>query len=282
MNHVLSRLLPANGRAAVMGILNITPDSFSDGGELYSADALNRDSLLARAEAMAAAGVDIFDVGGESTRPGAAPVSCEEELCRVIPAVRLLKSRFGIPVSVDTSNAEVIRAVRDEGADMINDVRSLTRPGALEAAAASGLPVCIMHMPAEPDVMQNQPRYENVVADVAQFLRRRVEECCQAGIARSNIVVDPGFGFGKTLEQNLALFKALPELVGEGLPVLVGVSRKTMIGTLLKKEPKDRIFGSVALAMLAAQRGARIIRVHDVAETLDVLKILHAVEGGER
>jgi dihydropteroate synthase len=275
----LAQLLPPRG-AAVMGILNITPDSFSDGGELYSDTGIARDSLLRQAELMASAGVHFFDVGGESTRPGAKPVSTAEELARVVPVVELLKSHFDVPISVDTSNPEVIRAAADAGVHLINDVRALSRPGALAAAADAGLPVCIMHMSAEPGVMQNNPSYANVVVEVGDYLRQRVAQVCDAGIARENIAVDPGFGFGKNLSHNLALFRALPELVAEGLPVLVGVSRKRMIGEMLNREqPRDRIQGSVALALLAAQAGARIIRVHDVVETLDALKVLAFVEG---
>lgn len=279
MSKSLAQLLPPTG-AAVMGILNITPDSFSDGGKLYSGAGLARDSLLRQAELMVSAGVHFFDVGGESTRPGAKPVSSDEELARVVPTVELLKSHFDVPISVDTSSPEVIRAAASAGAHLINDVRALSRAGALTAAADSGLPVCIMHMSAEPGVMQNNPRYDNVVEEVADYLRQRVAQVSDAGIARENIAVDPGFGFGKNLSHNLALFRALPELVAEGLPVLVGVSRKRMIGEMLNREqPMDRIQGSVTLALLAAQAGARIIRVHDVVETLDALKVLAFVEG---
>lgn len=279
MKASVSQLLPPDGRAAVMGILNITPDSFSDGGLLYSGGGLHRDALLRRAEAMVIGGVDIFDVGGESTRPGAAPVSAQEELARVLPVVELLKSHFDVPVSVDTSCPQVIAAASAAGADLINDVRALTRPGALAAAAASGLPVCLMHMPAEPDVMQDEPRYDDVVAQVRQCLLDRIAACVAAGIDRNIIAIDPGFGFGKTTAHNLALFRALPQLVAEGLPVLVGVSRKRMIGALLGSDSRDRTTASVAAAILAAQRGARILRVHDVAETRAALDILFAIEG---
>ncbi len=277
MVKTLASLLPANGRAAVMGILNITPDSFSDGGKLFDGTRLRVDVLMERAQAMVAAGVDLFDVGGESTRPGASPVSPEDELARVLPVVRLLKKHFAVPVSVDTSNPQVIAAIAAEGADLINDVRALTRPGALAAAVQAALPVCLMHTPAEPNVMQLDPRYGDVVAEVRQFLLARVEVCLQAGIQPEQISLDPGFGFGKTLEHNIALFRALPELASTGYPLLVGVSRKRMIGGLLGSDSADRTIGSVALAMLAVQKGARIVRVHDVKETVDALAVLQNI-----
>lgn len=279
MTKSLAQLLPPTG-AAVMGILNITPDSFSDGGQLYSSAGILQDRLLRQAESMVAAGVHFLDVGGESTRPGAEPVCEAEELNRVIPVVELLKSRFDVPVSVDTSSPAVITEAAASGAQLINDVRALSRPGALAAAAATGLPVCVMHMSAEPGVMQKNPSYLNVVAEVKAYLRRRVLEVADVGIAPQNIVIDPGFGFGKNLAHNLALFSALPELVAEGQPVLVGVSRKRMIGEMLARdEPKDRVIGSVTLALLAAQAGARILRVHDVEQTMDALRVLAFIEG---
>jgi len=281
MTSTTTWLPPSSGRAAVMGILNITPDSFSDGGQLYADGAPRWHGLYQRVAAMVEAGVDILDVGGESTRPGAAAVTTGEELSRVVPVVAWLKREFALPVSVDTSNPEVIAAASGEGADLINDVRALTRPGALAAAAASGLPVCLMHMPAEPDLMQNNPVYADVVAEVWDYLRQRVAACRDAGIDKGRIILDPGFGFGKTLDHNLALFRALPRLAAEGYPVLVGVSRKRMVGAIVGRDPGGRLVGSVALALLAAQRGAAIIRVHDVAETVDALKILTAVEGNQ-
>jgi dihydropteroate synthase len=277
MVRTLASLLPSDGRAAVMGILNITPDSFSDGGQLFTASCLNVDALMVRAHAMVAAGVDIFDVGGESTRPGASPVATADELARVVPVVRLLKKHFAVPVSVDTSNPEVICAAAAEGADLINDVRALTRPGALAAAAKASLPVCLMHTPAEPHVMQLDPRYEDVVAEVSHFLLARVEQCLRAGLQPEQMALDPGFGFGKTLDHNIALFKALPELAGLGYPLLVGVSRKRMIAGLLGSDSADRTVGSVALAVLAVQRGAKIVRVHDVRETVDALTVVQKV-----
>lgn len=280
MSTALASLLPA-ARPAVMGILNVTPDSFSDGGQLYGAGGIDEATLLERAGAMVEAGVDLFDVGGESTRPGAVPVPVDEELARVLPVVRLLQRHFDVPVSVDTSTPEVMTAAADQGAALINDVRALTRPDALEAAAATGLPVCLMHMPAEPPEMQKDPHYDDVVAEVRHYLRERVAACESAGIGRERIAIDPGFGFGKTLKHNVALFRALPELVAGGLPVLVGVSRKRMVAGLLERESGERVFGSVALALLAAQRGAAILRVHDVAATADVLRVLYHIEEKE-
>lgn len=281
MTTSVTRLLPPSGRAAVMGILNITPDSFSDGGRFWHGRELDADRVLAQAEAMVASGVDLFDVGGESTRPGADPVTVEEELDRVVPVVRLLKSRFDVPVSVDTSSPQVIAAVAAEGADLVNDVRALTRPGALEAAAQSGMAVCVMHMPAEPGVMQVSPHYNDVVAEVRAYLDERVAACLEAGIPRQSIAIDPGFGFGKTLTHNLELFRHLPDFVAAGLPVLVGVSRKRMVGEMLGREVDERLYGSLALAMLAAQSGAKIIRVHDVAATVDVIRTLTILEQGK-
>ena len=275
----MTRLLPPSGRAAVMGILNITPDSFSDRGQLFTAGQPDLQRIARHAEAMVAAGVDIIDVGGESTRPGALPVSEAEELARVVPVVAMLKTRFAVPVSVDTSCPAVMDAVAAAGADLINDVRALARPGALEAAARSGLPVCLMHTRGEPGDMGRLANYRDVVAEVLDHLRARVALCEAAGIPRARIAIDPGFGFAKDLAHNLALFRALDRFAAEGLPVLVGVSRKRMVGELLDRPVGERLHGSVALALLAAQRGARILRVHDVAATVDALKILHAIEG---
>lgn len=275
----MTRLLPPPGRAAVMGILNITPDSFSDGGQLLAAGRPDLDRILRRAEDMVAAGADMLDVGGESTRPGAPPVAEAEELARVVPVVALLKARFAVPVSVDTSSPAVIDAVAAAGADLINDVRALARPGALDAAVRAGLPVCLMHTRGEPADMGRLAQYADVVTDVLGHLRARVAVCEAAGIPRAAIAIDPGFGFAKNLDHNLALFRALDRFVAEGLPVLVGVSRKRMVGELLDREVGDRLHGSVALALLAVRRGARILRVHDVAATVDALKILYAIEG---
>ncbi len=265
-----------------MGILNTTPDSFSDGGNCFQGSHLDIDLVSRRVEQMVSEGADIIDVGGESTRPGAVPVGVEQELERVAPVVEAIKSRFDIAISVDTSTPQVMVAAAAAGAVIINDVRALQRDGAMQAAAGTDLSVCLMHMSGEPDVMQQKPQYGDVVDEVQRFLLQRVEACEQAGIGRERIVIDPGFGFGKTLEHNLALFRALPELAGRGLPVLVGVSRKSMIGAILAQNGsaravEERVIGSVAMAVMAASRGAAILRVHDVQETVDALSVWSAV-----
>ena len=267
-----------HNRPLVMGILNLTPDSFSDGGSLYGGDEVDLDSVLYRAQQLIDEGVDLLDLGGESTRPGAGRIDLSTELSRVIPALEALRSRFDIPLSVDTSSPELMATAASSGAAMLNDVRALGRAGALEVAAESGLPVCLMHSLGEPQVMQENPRYQSVVAEVVAFLRQRIKACEKAGISRSRLILDPGFGFGKTLEHNLSLFRGLPALVAEDLPVMVGVSRKSMVGAILKKPVQQRVFGSAALAVLAAQSGAAIVRVHDVAATVDSLKMLEAVQ----
>jgi len=264
----------------IMAVLNITPDSFSDGGAFYTGNRqpdLSR--VLNRVDLMLSEGAHLIDVGGESTRPGAEPVSPEEELARVLPVVEAIVSRFDVPVSVDTSTPAVIGEAARAGASMINDVRAFRRPGALTAAAASGLPVCLMHMLGEPQHMQLNPGYVDIAADVKTFLLERVAACEAAGIPRSRILIDPGFGFGKTLQHNLLLFRSLPELVGLGFPVLVGVSRKSLVGAILDKPVGERMVGSIALGMLAIQRGVKVLRVHDISATADALKILQAVEG---
>lgn len=261
----------------VMGILNTTPDSFSDGGRYYTNNQLSLDLVIRRAEQMLQEGAKIIDVGGESTRPGAPAVSEQEELDRVIPVVEAIVNQLGALVSVDTSTARVITESAKSGAGLINDVRALQRPGALEAAVAARLPVCLMHMQGEPDTMQNNPSYDDVVAQVLSFLQARTAACLAAGIAQDQILLDPGFGFGKTLAHNLALLRRLPEIARIGYPVLVGMSRKSMVAQLLGRPVDQRLAGSLALAMLAAERGAAIIRVHDVAPTADVLKVLAAV-----
>lgn len=264
-------------RPVVMGILNTTPDSFSDGGSYYKNHRLSLDLAVRRAEQMLAEGAQIIDIGGESTRPGAPVVSEQEELERVVPVVEAVAGKLGALVSVDTSSAQVIRESARHGAGLINDVRALQRDGALAAAAAAGLPVCLMHMQGEPDTMQENPHYSDVVEQVSSFLQQRITDCLAAGIAREQILLDPGFGFGKTLAHNLALLQRLPEFTRSGLPVLVGMSRKSMVAQLLGRPVEQRLAGSLALALLAAERGASIIRVHDVAETVDVLKVLAAV-----
>jgi len=259
-------------RAHVMGILNVTPDSFSDGGRFNRLDA-----ALAHVERMIAEGATLVDVGGESTRPGAAPVSVDEELNRVVPVVEAIASRFDVVVSVDTSTPEVMTASASVGAGMLNDVRALERPGALQAAAASGLPVCLMHRQGEPRNMQDAPGYSNVLDEVSVYLDGRVRLCEAAGIERSRLLLDPGFGFGKSLEHNLELFAGLQKLQLAGLPLLVGVSRKSMIGQVLDRPVDQRLYGSLALVALAVNSGARILRVHDVAQTLDVVRMVEAV-----
>ena len=259
-------------RPNIMGILNVTPDSFSDGGKLYSSERVDLSKTLAAVEAMLNEGADIIDIGGESTRPGAAEVSVQEELDRVIPVLEAVTTRFETIVSVDTSTAEVISEAARNRAGMLNDVRALRRDGALQAAASTDLPVCLMHMQNQPKNMQAAPVYDDVVKDVLDFLTDRTDVCEMAGIRRDRILIDPGFGFGKTLAHNLQLFKAIDQFVASGHPVLVGVSRKSMIGQMLGIDaPDQRVTGSVALAMLAAQRGAAILRVHDVKETKQAL-----------
>jgi len=255
----------------VMGILNVTPDSFSDGGRFRGMPA-----ALEQAERLAEEGAAIIDVGGESTRPGAAPVPLDEELRRVIPIVERLVSKLDIPISVDTRTPAVMRVSIAAGASMINDVMALRAPGALDAVAASGAAICLMHMQGEPRTMQNEPHYEDVVDEVCTFLRERVVACIGAGIARSRLVIDPGFGFGKALTHNLQLLRGLRTLAAEGLPVLAGLSRKRMIGELTSRDEGDRRAGSLALAVIAAMNGARIIRAHDVRETVDALRIVAA------
>lgn len=255
-----------------MGILNVTPDSFSDGGAF-----LSRDSALNRARAMAAEGADIIDIGGESTRPGAQAVSVQEELDRVVPVIEALRAEIPVIISVDTSKPEVMIAAAAAGAGMINDVYALRRPGAREAARQTGLPVCLMHMRGEPQTMQLEPHYEDVVSEVRTFLAGRVAQCMQAGFSERNLLIDPGFGFGKTLAHNLSLFKHLGGLRDLGLPIVVGASRKSMIGNVLHVPPEQRLYGSIALAALAAERGASILRVHDVGPTVHALKMAAAV-----
>ena len=261
-------------RPSIMGIVNVTPDSFSDGGDLYDNAQLDLSKTLKVIEKMLADGADIIDIGGESTRPGAAVVSTQQELGRVIPVLEAVVERFDALVSVDTSTAEVITESSKKGASLINDVRALGREGALAAAASSQLPICLMHMQNQPQTMQIEPTYTDVVAEVLAFLDERKYICMKAGIDSQKIILDPGFGFGKTLAHNLTLFGAIDQFVATGHPVLVGVSRKTMIGQMLGLENTDeRLMGSVALALLAAQRGAAILRVHDVLETRQAIDV---------
>ncbi len=264
-------------RPHVMGILNVTPDSFSDGGQLYCRGSLDQRNLLARAQAMIDAGATVLDIGGESTRPGAEPVSVDEELARVIPAVRAISAALDVVVSVDTSTPEVMMAAADAGAGMLNDVRALERPGALTAAAGTGLPVCLMHMRGTPETMQDAPGYQDVLDDVAGYLRQRVAACEAAGITRERLLIDPGFGFGKTMAHNLRLLNHLEQLQSLGLPLLVGMSRKSMIGDVLNRSVEGRLSGSLAVAALAVSKGAWVVRVHDVAPTSDVVRMCAAV-----
>ena len=263
-------------RPQVMGVLNVTPDSFSDGGRHNDPDA-----AVAQANAMLAAGATLIDVGGESTRPGAQPVSLAEELRRVLPVVEAVRRHTDAWISVDTSSPEVMVAAVEAGADMLNDVRAFTRPGALAQVAALQVPVCLMHMQGEPDRMQNDPRYSDVVNQVMAYLGERAVALRAAGVPSDRIVVDPGFGFGKTLAHNLDLLNALPMLSTLGYPVLVGMSRKSMIGDITGRPVAERTAGSVAAAMLAVQHGAAIVRVHDVAETVDALAIQRAAQANK-
>jgi len=262
-------------RPLIMGVVNLTPDSFSG-------DGLGRDASAAVVHALAQveAGADILDLGAESSRPGAPPVSVADELARLRPVLRALRDA-PVPVSVDTCKAEVMRVALDEGAAMINDIAALQAPGALEAVAASDAAVCLMHMQGEPRSMQAAPVYGNVVEEVRSFLGQRVAACLAAGIGREHMVVDPGFGFGKTVEHNLALLAHLRSFGDLGVPVLAGLSRKSMLGAITGRPVNERLAASVAAAVLAVERGAAIVRVHDVAATRDALAILDAVKGSE-
>lgn len=265
----------------LMAIVNATPDSFSDGGELYQGNVIDKEKVLRRLQSIVEDGADIIDVGGESTRPGAASVSLQEELDRVVPVVELAAKETDLAISVDTSSPELMLQAAKSGAHMINDVRALSREGALSAAAQTGLAVCLMHMQGAPKTMQADPSYTQVVQDVSEYLRSRIGECVSAGIKRENICIDPGFGFGKTLEHNLALLRELPRLAELDLPVLVGLSRKSMIGQLLKREIEDRLPASLALALLSLERGASIVRVHDVKASRDIIDTYIAISASE-
>ena len=257
----------------IMGILNVTPDSFADGGRFATTE-----DAVRRARQMVAEGAAIIDVGGESTRPGAGPVSVQDELDRVLPVIEALVAELDRPVSIDTSKPAVMRAAVRAGAGIINDVNALQAPGALEVAAESGAAICLMHMQGDPRTMQLNPVYAEVADEVLDFLQRRVEAALGYGVAPENVVIDPGFGFGKTLGHNVALLAALERFAATGWPLLVGVSRKSMIGQLLGGVPvEDRVDGSVAAAVIAAMKGARILRVHDVRQTADALRVAAAV-----
>ncbi len=261
----------------VMGILNVTPDSFSDGGQLYTGRALLLDQVLLRAEKMVADGASILDVGGESTRPGAEKVGLQEEMDRVLPAVERIAQELDVVISVDTSSPELMTEAAACGAGLINDVRALGRDGALKAAADSGLPVCLMHMQGSPATMQARPEYDDVLDEVAGFLQQRAQACIAAGISPDQIILDPGFGFGKTVEHNLRLMNNVSHLKKLGFPVLIGTSRKSMFGAVLGREVDARLAGSLATVAIAVMQGAEIVRVHDVAETMDVVRMVRAV-----
>jgi dihydropteroate synthase len=262
-------------RPLVMGILNVTPDSFSDGGRYNRYDA-----ALRQAEQMLADGAAILDIGGESTRPGAADVSAQDELERVVPVIEAIRQRFDCAISIDTSKAVVMSAAVQAGADIINDVRALLEPGALEAAVMARVPVCLMHMQGAPRSMQQAPQYQDVVAEVKQFLLERAQLCEQAGIVKQNIILDPGFGFGKSLTHNYVLLQQLQQFADSGYPLLAGMSRKSMLGQLLAIPVNERLAASVACATIAALQGARIIRVHDVKETVQAVRVVTAMQYG--
>jgi dihydropteroate synthase len=256
----------------VMGILNLTPDSFSDGGAFSKSDL-----ALKHVENMLDAGAAFIDVGGESTRPGALDVSEQQELDRVVPIIAAINQRFDTVVSIDSSKAIVMQEAVKAGASFINDVRALREPGALEAASALQVPVCLMHMQGQPRSMQGSPEYQNVVAEVSTFLQERIDGCVEAGISKSQIVIDPGFGFGKNLEHNYQMLEGLSDFHCLGVPLLAGMSRKSMLGQLLGRDVDERLAGSIVVAAIAAQKGAQIIRVHDVKETVDAVKVVSAL-----
>ena len=262
-------------RPLVMGIVNVTPDSFSDGGQHFQHDA-----ALAHAQHLIAEGADIIDIGGESTRPGARPVSVQEELDRVLPIIEGLRGAPA-PISVDTCKPQVMQAAIAAGAQMVNDINALQDAAAMNAVAAGNVAVCLMHKQGNPQTMQTQPQYQNVVAEIGEFLRGRIAAAEAAGIGRERIAIDPGFGFGKTLAHNLDLLRHLDKLCELGVPVLAGLSRKSMLGALTGREAGDRVMASVAAALIAVQRGASIVRVHDVRETVDALKIWNAINESE-
>jgi dihydropteroate synthase len=268
----MSILNTAFAKPKVMGILNVTPDSFSDGGHFISLK-----NALKHARQLIAEGADILDIGGESTRPNAPAISVQEELDRVLPILEILRAESSIKLSIDTSKAEVMQAAIASGVDMINDVAALRYPNSLETVANASVQVCLMHMQGEPRTMQENPHYNNVVAEVKNFLLQRIDSCVHAGIETQRIILDVGFGFGKSLQHNLQLLKHLEEFTQLGYPVLVGVSRKSMIGTILNKPVHERLYGGLALATLAVQKGAHIIRTHDVAATVDVVNTTYAV-----
>ena len=260
-------------RPLIMGVVNITPDSFSDGGLHF-----DRDAAVAHARALMAQGADILDIGGESTRPGAQPVELDEERRRVLPVIRALAD-CGRPISIDTRKPELMEEAITAGASIVNDVDALEGPGSLASVAGSSAAVCLMHKKGDPRTMQQSPQYDDVVFEVRDYLKARIDAAVHAGIARERIVIDPGFGFGKTQEHNIALLRNLDALTALGVPVLVGLSRKAMLGRITGREPRDRVHASVAAALFAVSRGAHIVRVHDVTETRDALAVWSALEG---
>jgi dihydropteroate synthase len=260
-------------RPHVMGIVNVTPDSFSDGGQHAS-----RDAAVSHAMRLIEQGADILDIGGESTRPGAEPVSLQEELARVIPVIKALRPMVNVPISIDTYKPEVMRQAIETGADIVNDVRALREAGALEVVAASNAGVCLMHMRGTPQTMQQDPVYDDVVGEVSCFLSARYEAALNAGISKSRIVLDPGFGFGKRTVHNIALLQQLDKLAELGQPLLVGLSRKSILGAITGKHEHERLYASLAAAVIAAMKGARILRVHDVQATADALKVVSAIQ----
>jgi dihydropteroate synthase len=259
-------------KVKIMGILNVTPDSFSDGGQFSCFD-----TALKQAESMIENGVDIIDIGGESTRPGAAEVNLKDEVVRVIPLLKAIKTRFDIKVSIDTSKAEVMSEAIAYGADIINDVRALQNEGCLEAVAQSDISVCLMHMQGMPRTMQENPQYTDIINDILQFFEQRIHSCVQHGINKQRLILDPGFGFGKTLEHNYEVLAQFSQFKSLGLPVLAGISRKSMIGNLLNRGVDKRLAGSLTAAIFSVQQGAEIIRVHDVQESVDAINILKAI-----
>ena len=269
--HSKDKVLDLNS-PKVMGILNVTPDSFSDGGRFASFD-----NALVQAEKMVKQGASIIDIGGESTRPGASDVSLDEELERVIPIIDKINTNLDCWISIDTSKAMVMQEAVNAGADLINDIRALCEDGALQTAVAANVPVCLMHMRGAPRSMQDAPLYDDVVQEVENFLLQRVDACVNAGMNKNNIILDLGFGFGKQLKHNFQLLAATKKFTKLGFPVLTGVSRKSMFGQLLNRDINNRLAGSLAGALIAAQQGSQIIRVHDVAETVDVLKVLQEI-----
>lgn len=259
-------------RPHVMGIVNVTPDSFSDGGKYTSTQA-----AVCHALTLIAEGADILDIGGESTRPGAAPVSLDEEISRVIPVIEALKGVSTVPLSIDTYKPEVMRQAIAAGADMVNDVRALQEPGALDVLVKSHVGICLMHMQGNPMTMQMSPHYEDVVIEVGQFLADRLQVCLSHGVAKNRIVLDPGFGFGKTREHNISLIQQLEKLHSIGLPLLVGLSRKSVLGAIAGGDENQRLYASIAASVISAMKGAKIVRVHDVKATVDALKVVAAI-----